>query len=431
MALLDEFSGLMTALTQPSVLVEVAVVVGCVALAWVIAHLFRRNPGEQRHAWTSQHAINSVMFPVLALVFVMAARWLLRDTVPAALMRIAIPILASLVVVRVVARGLRAAFPNSAAALSIEKTFSWVVWGLMVLWVTGLLPTLLTEAEEVKWAIGGSVVSLRSLVEGVLSAGAVFVAMLWLSSLIESRLLAGSTGDSSLRKIAANGARALLLIVGVLLALTAAGIPVSALGVFGGAIGVGIGLGLQKLAANYVSGFVILAERSLRIGDIVKVDGFEGRITDIATRYTVVRSLDGRESIVPNEILLTQRVENHSLANRHVLVSTAVQVAYGTDVDALILALEDVVMHASERVLKDPPPGVLLREFEADGLKLQIVFWIGDPENGQGSVRSDVNRAVLRKLNALGIEIPFPQRVVRLQAADLASADGQRLPLRP
>jgi small-conductance mechanosensitive channel len=204
----------------------------------------------------------------------------------------------------------------------------------------------------------------------------------------------------------------MLLLVGLLLALSAAGIPLGALSVLGGAAGVGIGLGLQKLAANYVSGFVILAERSLRIGDTVKVDNFEGRITDITTRYTVIRAPNGRESIVPNELLVTQRVENSSLADPKVAIFTTVQVAYGTDLPALMPRLVDAVK-AVPRVLHEPGPGVLLSQFAADGLELTIAFWIGDLENGQGNVRSDVNLAILAALNEAGVEIPFPQRVVR------------------
>jgi len=211
--------------------------------------------------------------------------------------------------------------------------------------------------------------------------------------------------------MAANGLRALLLGVGMLVALSAAGIPMSALSVMGGAIGVGVGLGLQKLAANYVSGFVILAERSLRIGDMVRVDGFEGRISDIRTRYTVIRALNGRESIVPNEILITQRVENSSLADPKVSLSTNVQVAYGTDVRSLAHKLEAAVAQVP-RVLADPAPNCQLAEFAADGINLNIGFWVGDLENGQGNVRSDVNFAVLDLLNAEGVEIPFPQRVL-------------------
>jgi len=237
------------------------------------------------------------------------------------------------------------------------------------------------------------------------------VLALWISAAFERKLLSGSGHDLSLRKIVANIVRALLLFVGLMLALSAVGIDLTALSVLGGAIGVGLGFGLQKIAANYISGFVILAERSLRIGDMVKVDNFEGRITDIRTRYTVIRSLGGREAIVPNETLITQRVENSSLADPRVSLQTNVQVAYGTDVRALQSKLQAAVA-AVPRVIADPAPQVQLAAFAADGMDLAITFWILDAQNGQGNVKSDVNLVVLDVLNREGIEIPFPQRVV-------------------
>jgi small-conductance mechanosensitive channel len=243
----------------------------------------------------------------------------------------------------------------------------------------------------------------------------VMVLALWVSAAIERRLLRGTGDTLSFRKMAATLVRAALLLVGLLLALSAVGIDLTALGVLGGALGVGLGFGLQKIAANYVSGFVVLAERSLRIGDTVKVDGFEGRITDIRTRYTVIRALNGREALVPNETLITQRVENWSLADSLVALQCAVQVAYGSDVRALKSRLEAAVA-AVPRVLADPAPNCQLSAFGADGLDLAIAFWIGDPENGEGNVRSDVNLAVLDLLNAMGVEIPYPQRVVHTVA---------------
>jgi small-conductance mechanosensitive channel len=195
-------------------------------------------------------------------------------------------------------------------------------------------------------------------------------------------------------------------------ALSAVGIDLTALSVLGGAIGVGLGLGLQKLAANYVSGFVMLAEGALRIGDTVKVDGFEGRISDITTRYTVLSALNGREAIVPNEMMVTQRVESATLADPKMALNTVVQVGYDTDLDALVPQILDVVPGIA-RVIADPIPSVQLSAFASDGLELTISFWIADPENGTGSVKSDVNLALLRLFNRLGVEIPFPQRVVR------------------
>jgi small-conductance mechanosensitive channel len=291
------------------------------------------------------------------------------------------------------------------------------VWIGLIPWVTGILPALMTELDSVTWRIGGTRLSLGALLEGAFNVVVVLVGVLWLTAAIESRLLSGQTDNLSVRKIAANAIRALMLFVGLMVALSAAGIDLTALGVLGGAVGVGIGFGLQKLAANYVSGFVILAERSLRIGDMVKVDGFEGQITDINTRATIIRAANGRESIVPNEMLITQRVENASLSDPAVLASSVVQVAYGTDV----LALRPKLLAALAKIARisnsaDRQPAVHLTAFAADGLELTVWYWSTDPENGQSNLRSEVNLAILSVLDAEGVEIPYPQRVLRWTA---------------
>jgi small-conductance mechanosensitive channel len=409
----DDLGALFESLMRPSALLELALLAACLAAAWLIVRTLRGNVQRPSSVWFGARTFDGVLFPALALALALLARWLLAQTQVVAVLQLAVPILASLLIIRVAVRVLRVAFPNSGLVRLVERTVSWLVWIALVLWVTGLLPLLLEEMDALKWKLGGADISLRSLLEGTLSAVVVMVVALWVSAAIETRLLAGAVSSNlSLRKIAANAVRGLLLLVGVLLALSAAGIPIGALGVFGGALGVGIGLGLQKLAANYVSGFVILAERSLRIGDVVKVDGFEGRITDIHTRYTVIRALNGRESIVPNEMLITQRVENASLADPKLSINTKVQVAYGSDLDALMPRLIHSVSQVP-RVIAEPSPAVNLLGFGADGLDLEVGFWIRDPENGQGNVRSEVNLAILRTLGEAGVEIPYPQRVVR------------------
>jgi small-conductance mechanosensitive channel len=321
-----------------------------------------------------------------------------------------VAILASLAIIRTMARVLRVAFPKSTVVRALERSLSWFVWIVLVLWLTGALPMVLEKLDALHWKIGGADVSLRSIVEGVLTALVALVAVLWLSAAIEARLLATERINVSVRKMAANATRALLLLVGLLMALSAAGIPLTALSVFGGALGVGIGFGLQKLASNYISGFVILAERSLRIGDIVKVDGFEGRITDITTRYTKVRADNGRESFVPNDLLITQRVENLSHADTRVL-SVALQVAYDTDVQALLPRLRAAVS-AVPRVLADPACTAQLARLGPDGLELTIGFSISDVAYGEGNLRSDVNVAILRCLNEAGVEVARAPAVV-------------------
>jgi len=419
MAGIDSLQELLAALSHPTALIELALLAVCLGVAWLVSTRLR-PAGDEPGIWFGQRGFDGALFPILALGLAVLARLMVRGhllgQVPVAVFQLAVPVLASLALIRVSVRVLHAAFPASALVRALERTLSWGVWIGTVLWITGLLPVVLGEMEAVSWKIGGAPVTLRSLVEGALTAVAVLLLMLWLSASIESRLLRATTVNLSVRKIAANATRAALLVIGLLVALSAAGIPLGALGVLGGAVGVGIGLGLQKLAANYVSGFVILAERSLRIGDVVKVDNFEGRITDISTRYTVIRAANGRESIVPNELLITQRVENCSFADPKVAMTTLVQVAYGTDLDALMPRLV-AAMATVPRVLADPGPSVQLSTFAADGLELTLVFWIADMENGQGNVRSAVNLAVLRTLNEAGVEIPFPQRVMHTLGA--------------
>jgi small-conductance mechanosensitive channel len=423
----DSFPELFAALTRPTALLELGLLVACLGVAWLVSAVLRPKgalpdpagvptaQASQGGIWFGRRGFDGALFPILALLLAVLARLLMRAPwfghIPVAVFKLAVPVLLSLALIRVSVRVLHAAFPHSTLVRALERTLSWGVWIAAVLWTTGALPVLLAEMEGISWKIGGAPVSLRSLFEGGLSAVAVLLVMLWLSATIEARLMRADTMHLSVRKIAANATRAILLLVGLLIALSAAGIPLGALGVMGGAVGVGIGLGLQRLAANYVSGFVILAERSLRIGDTVRVDGFEGRISDITTRYTLIRAANGRESIVPNEMLISQRVENFSYADPNMALTTVVQVAYGTDVPALAPRLQ-AAMAAVPRVLPEPAPAVQLSSFAADGLELTLVFWIGDLDNGQGNVRSDVNLAVLQLLQAEGVEIPFPQRVV-------------------
>lgn len=403
---------LLDGLTHVGALQELGALAVCVGAALLLTRQLRRVLPVDGAVLFGSRVVDGVLFPVIALMFALLAREALRGVLQPALFRVVIPILVSLVVIRLTARVLRAALPESNWVHVVERTVSWFAWGAVVLWVTGVLPPILEQLDDVHWKMGGASVSLRNLIEGMISAGVVMMLALWLSSALERKLLRTTGGDLSMRKMVANLLRIVMLAVGMLVALSSVGIDLTALSVLGGAIGVGVGLGMQRIAANYVSGFVILAERSLRIGDMVKVDNFEGRITDIRTRYTVIRALNGREALVPNELLITQRVENSTLADRTVLVSSPLQVAYGTDLVALIPMLTAVIA-AVPRVLATPGPAVQLDGFGADGLNLLLLFWIADPENGQGAVRSEVNLMVLKALDAAGVEIPFPQRVLR------------------
>jgi small-conductance mechanosensitive channel len=404
-------------LTRPAALVELAALAACFLLAWLLVRLVRRGIDHESSILFGRKIIDGVMFPLLLVCLAYAARAGLATLQPITVFLVALPVLVALAAIRLGVKVLQVAFKNAPVVRALERTISWLVWLAMVLWISGLLPLVLAELESITWHVGASSLSVRTLIEGALTAGVVLIVTLWISSAIEARLLrSASGGDLSLRKAVSNATRALLVFVGLLVALSAVGIDLTALSVLGGAIGVGIGFGLQKLAASYVSGFVMLAERSVRIGDSVRVDGFEGRITDINARYTVVRALTGRESIVPNEVFISSRIENLSLADSHLQLSTVVAVAYDSDVD-LVQRLLSQAACGQARVVTDPAPAANLSNFGADGLEFTVNFWIADPENGQQNIRSLVNMAILKALRANHINIPYPQRVLHVQGA--------------
>lgn len=417
-----QFDELLSSLSHRGIGWETFTLVACLASAYGICWLTgRRHPADS--VLFGRYLVDGVLFPGIALALTYFARVALGGLQPVPLLRLALPVLVSLAVIRLFARVFPLVFPKSRIARTMERVFSWLAWIAAVLWILGLLPAVLEELENIRFTLGKSRVSVLSILQGILSSGLVLVLALWLSAALERKVLRDAVTDLSLRKVAVNAIRAALLTVGFLSALSVAGVDLTALSVLGGAIGVGLGFGLQKLAANYVSGFVILAERSLRIGDTVKVDGFEGVVADIKTRYTLIRAGDGRASVVPNEKLISERVENLSIADPRILLSTEVSVGYDSDAEAVQAILVDAAMR-TQRVLADPPPSARLVRFGADGLDFKLFFWIDDPQNGQLNVKSDVNLRILRGLREAGVDIPYPQRVVHMVSASAKEATG-------
>lgn len=411
-----------SSISRPETLTQLGAILVAGLLALLLTHLGRRlflgrASAQDRHFSVifGRRDFDGVLFPALWLLLANVAPYVLDVPLRYSLFRVALPVLVALLLIRLGAKILRAAFHEARWVLTLERRGSWLIWLGMVLWVSGILPVFLEQLESISFKLGNSQFDARSLLEGALMVGLTLLLTLWLSALAEQQLMRNATGSMlSLRKIMSNVLRAAMMIVGIIVSLSIAGIDLTALSVFGGALGVGIGLGLQKLASNYVSGFVILAERSIRIGDTVKVDGFEGRISDITARYTLIRSLTGVEAILPNETLVTQRVENNSLADRQVWVSTTVAVGYDSEIDLVQRLLVEAAL-GQPRVLREPPPAANLENFGADGLEFRLGFWIRDPENGTGLLRSEINKQILQSLRAHKVEIPFPQRVVHHQ----------------
>jgi small-conductance mechanosensitive channel len=198
------------------------------------------------------------------------------------------------------------------------------------------------------------------------------------------------------------------------------GIDLTVLSVFGGALGVGLGFGLQKVASNYVSGFIILFDRAVSIGDVITVENFLGEVREITTRYVAVRAPDGREAIVPNEKMITETVFNHSLAGRQSRITVTLQVGYRVDLDRALALLRQIALDQSA-VLADPAPLTMVTRFADSGIELELWCWVLDAQGGPVRVKSDICVAVWRRFAEENIEIPYPQREVRI-LGDIARA---------
>jgi small-conductance mechanosensitive channel len=408
--LIDEVSRLDARTLQQLAVVAIAIALG-IAIGYFVAR--RRSQNVSSQSALASTLIYGVSFPLATCALV----WLYRvlpwgSENSGAIIKLAIPVFASLTVIRAVARVLRGMFPASAPAQSLINATSVIVWVGLVFHLSGLLPTVTQELEQIELPIGKTRISALALLQGLALVAVTLLGALWLSAMIESRLMA-SPINVSMRLLLSRLVRAGLFVLALLLSLAAVGIDLTVLSVFSGALGVGLGLGLQKIAANYVSGFAMLVEGSFRVGDYVKLDNFEGKITQINSRYTVVQAANGRESVIPNETFITQRVEHLSLSDKNVAVTAKLIVEHGTDIDLARQLIANTAA-AEARVLKEPAPGVLVSEFLADGIELTVVVWIADPENGQLALRSNINIALLRAFKEHGIRLAQSQRVFQL-----------------
>jgi len=400
-------------LQQPDVVWQVVALGICLGIAWLAAYLVRRRAVGEDSAWRLGHrGLKRVTFPLVALALVLVARVLLRQWQHANLLSIAVPLLVSLAVIRIVFFVLRHNFRGPWLG-SFERSFALLAWGLVALHITGLLPDLIDFLESVGFNVGHQRLTLWLVLQGMATVLATVVLALWISGAIETRLMAAPGLEPNLRVVLSRLAKAVLIVVAVLIGLPAVGIDLTTLSVFGGALGVGLGFGLQKVAANYVSGFIILLDRSIRIGDTVAVSGERGQVTRITTRYTVLKNNQGTEAIVPNEVLMGSVVQNETLSDKRVRVALPVQVGYGCDLEQAMAIMVEAAK-AQPRVLAEPEPRAYLIAFADSGINLELGFWIEDPAEGPIGLRSDINLAIWRDFKAAGIEIPFPQREVRL-----------------
>lgn len=408
---------LITDVQEVSVLWQIAVLLASLGLAWLLQVQFSKRgispANADRTLNISVGSMNRLMFPLSALVLVVCGRWVLKFWQPVNLLNIAIPLLFALALIRIAVYMLRRVFSSQEWLRPWERFIGWAVWIGLALYLTGLLPEILEMLDNLSFHVGKQRISVLLIMQGVLSVVVTMLLALWLGSALEGRIMGADAMAMNLRVMLSKIMRAALILLGVLIALPLVGIDITVLSVFGGALGVGLGLGLQKIASNYVSGFIILMDRSLHIGDTVTADNRNGKVVALTTRYVVLRSNDGTEALIPNDTFVTSTVVNQTYSDRRVRMALPIQVSYASPLETAM----SIMLAAAKKqaqVLADPEPKVFLKEFTDNGINLELAVWVEDPEGGQLPLRSDINLEIWREFQKHGIEIPFPRREVRL-----------------
>jgi len=430
MPLSDLLSDLFADFRNPAILWQALAIVACVAVGWGLARLIHRSLLKDRAQKGGLLSVGlgsfgRVLGPLLIFGLLALTKVVLENYQSVHLLRVALPLAMSLAIIRTFFYLLRRAFARRGqvgeALKTFERVFAFTAWVIVALHLTGVLPQVIHALETTMLPIGAKRTSVADLLQGAISIVVLMMLALWAGAALEERLMGFERMHSSLRVAMARVGRAALILVAVLFSLSLAGLDLTVLSVFGGALGVGLGLGMQRIASNYVSGFIILFERSLSIGDPITLDKYSGKVARINTRYTVLRSADGTQTLLPNEMLITGVVLNQSGTNRNVRAITKLIVSYDSDLSSVMPLLEEQPKGVA-RVLETPAPNVLLNTFAADGYELEVGFWLGDPENGQAGPISEVNRKIYALVHSGAIKLGHPAMDTRLLDAHITQA---------
>jgi small-conductance mechanosensitive channel len=375
----------------PVIMWQFAIIVAAVATAWLINGALRnyvmlRAPEHWKVAIGS---INRTLFPLSTLVFILISQWVLSGWQHTSLLQLASRLFLAMAVIRLIVYLLRYLFSPGGWLKTLESIIGWSVWGVLALHLTGVLPQIIQGLADMRFNIGKNPVNLLLVLQALLTVLITIFIALWLSRLIENKLMRAEQVNVNLRVVLGKLIRIMLLFIATLVALSAVGLDITLLSVFGGALGVGLGFGLQRIASNYVSGFIILLDKSMQIGDVVTVDKHYGVVRDMRSRYMVLAKHDDTHVIIPNESLITMAVVNHSRTSHTERVQLQFTIAFDSDLEQVIaLAIE--IASKQQRVLATPAPEAQVNSFGEHGVELILTVWVADPENGVGGLRSAI-----------------------------------------
>lgn len=405
-------------LQSAAIVWQIAVIAISLLLAWSINGLLRAYIMRQApESWKlGIGGIKRVLFPLSSLLFIYIGRLLLSHWQHTSMLKLAATLLLAMAAIRLTVYALRYIFSPSGWLHTMESAIATTIWLLLALYLSGLLPELIETLDQISFKAGKHPVSLLLILQAVFTILATLIIALWISRILENKLMRTEQINMNMRVVLSKLTRIVLALIAILIALSAVGLDITLLSVFGGALGVGIGIGLQKIASNYVSGFIILIDKSIHLGDVITIETHYGVVSDLRARYMVLRKLDGTEVIIPNENLITNAVINHSYSDRKARVQMPVQVSYDTSLE-LAMKLMQEIANNHPRILNEPAAAVLVKGFGDNGIDLSLNLWIADPEEGSATLQSEIFIEIWRAFQKHSISIPYPQREIRVLGA--------------
>jgi small-conductance mechanosensitive channel len=411
-------------LTKTVMFWQLAVIAASLTSAWLLSGLIsayaKANAPE---SWKiGIGGFNRVLFPLSSLAFIYLGKYLLVQWQHVSLLILAVNLLWAMAAIRLCVYGMRYIFSEGGWMRNMEHVISRAVWSVLALHLIGLWLPILKFFEEIAFSVGKSNLNLLIIIQAIFTILVTLFLSLSLSRMIENRLMRAEKIDVNVRVVLSKLVRIALSVMAILIAMSGVGIDITLLSVFGGALGVGLGFGLQKIASNYLSGFIILLDDSMHIGDVITVDLHYGVVSELRFRYMVLRKLDGTEVVIPHETLMTTAVINHTNTDRKAQITMPIQVSYDGDLE-LAMSLMKGAADTYARVLETPLPDTQIKGFGENGIDLNLIFWIPDPEEGSAVLQSEIYLEIWRQFKKHGIVVPYPQREVRMLSTPLIEVD--------
>lgn len=418
--LLGSFQSL---LYQPATWWQLGVLATGVLVALALGHRLQRRleravgpPSEDGLRRVAMRTGALVSVPLLLWLWLLAGSALLRRAfkIRPDLLHYFILAAGAFTLVRMGVFVLRHTFSPGSRLKAWEGALTVTIWSLLALHIFGWLPLVSEVLDEYALEIGATRVSLLTVTSFLLSIGLLLILYLWVVKALAIRIRRAQSFDASMQAAAIKLMKLVLLTAVMIAALVTAGIDLTTLTVLGGALAVGVGLGLQKTVSNYVAGFVLIFEESVRPGDVISAGDTFGTVVELNARHVVVHTGDGLDVLIPNEELVTNRITSWSYGDRNVRLRIPVQISYGDDLEQALALLEEIG-RSEPRALADPPPQTLVTAFGDNGISVELGLWVNDPERGLGDLRSQLHRRIWKAFQERGITIPFPRRVVTLE----------------